>query len=88
MSFKRVLKECGDKYFIIQPSLFEITKPFIYLETTYCQLNEIKLKHFLKKFHKFTENSFKIVKTSSNINHCFTWSAISNAPKMLRRGRT
>ena len=55
MSFKRVLKECGDKYFIIQPSLFEITKPFIYLETTYCQHNEIKLKHFLKKFHKFTD---------------------------------
>ena len=53
-------KECGDESFIIPPSLFEITKPFIFVEIPYCELNEIKSKHFLKKFHKFTNNSFRI----------------------------
>ena len=51
-------KECGDENFIIPPSLLEITKPFIFIETPYCELNEIKSKHFLKKFHKFVNNNF------------------------------
>ena len=42
-------KECGDKCFIIPPSLFEITKPFIFIEMHYCKFNEIESKHFLKK---------------------------------------
>ena len=45
-------KECGDKSFMIATSLFEIAKPFIFVEIPYCELNEIKSKHFLKKFHK------------------------------------
>ena len=56
-------KECGDESFIIPPNLFEITKPYIFVEILYCELNEIKSKHFLKKFHKFTNNSFKMVIT-------------------------
>ena len=52
-------KECGDECFIIPPTLFKITKPFI----SYCELNEIKSKYFLKKFHKFTNNSFRMVIT-------------------------
>ena len=56
-------KECGDESFIIPTSLFEITKTFIYVEIPYRELNEIKSKHFLKKFHKFTNNSFRIVIT-------------------------
>ena len=56
-------KECGDESFIIPPNLFEITKPYIFVEILYCELNEIKSKHFLKKFHKFTNNSFRIVIT-------------------------
>ena len=39
-------KECEDK-----TTLFEIAKPFIFVEIPYCELNEIKSKHFLKKFH-------------------------------------
>ena len=35
-------KECGDESFITPPSLFEITKPFIFVEIPYCELNEIK----------------------------------------------
>ena len=66
-------KECGDESFIIPPSLFEITKPFIFVEIPYCELNEIKSKHFLKKFHKFTNNSFRIVITwkTRNIRSLF-----------------
>ena len=61
-------KKSGDESFIIPPSLFEITKPFIFIEIPYCELNEIKWKHFLKKFHKFTNNSFKMVITWKNRN--------------------
>ena len=66
-------KECGDESFIISPSLFEITKPFIFVEIPYCELNEIKSKHFLKKFHKFTNNSFRMVITwkTRNIRSLF-----------------
>ena len=52
-------KECGDESFIIPTSLFQIAKPPIFVEIPYCELNEIKSKHFLKKFHKFTNNSFQ-----------------------------
>ena len=47
--------------------------PFISIEIFCCELNEIKSKHFLKKFHKFTNNSFKIVITwiTRNIRSLF-----------------
>ena len=35
-------KECGDESFIIPRTLFEITKPFIFVEIPYFELNEIK----------------------------------------------
>ena len=56
-------KECGDESFIIPTSLFEIAEPLIFVEIPYCELNEIKSKHFLKKFHRFTNNSFGMVIT-------------------------
>ena len=61
-------KECGDYSFVIPTSLFHISKPFIFVEILYCELNEIKSKLFLKKFHKFTSNSFKMVKTRKTRN--------------------
>ena len=53
--------------------MFEIAKPFIFVEIPYCELNEIKSKHFLKKFHKFTNNSFRMVITwkTRNIRSLF-----------------
>ena len=57
-------KECGDECFTIPPTLFKITKPFI----PYCELNEIKSKYFLKKFHKFTNNNFRMVITQETRN--------------------
>ena len=53
-------KEYGDESFIIAPSLFEIIKPFRFIEIPYCELNEIKSKYFLKKFKKFANNSFRM----------------------------
>ena len=66
-------KECGDESLIIPTSLFEIAKPFIFVEIPYCELNEIKSKHFLKKFHKFTNNSSRMVITwkTRNIQSLF-----------------
>ena len=66
-------KECADESFIILPSLFEIEMAFIFVEIPYCEPNEIKSKHFLKKFHKFTNNSFRMVITwkTRNIRSLF-----------------
>ena len=61
-------KECGHENFVILHTLFEITKPFIFVEIPYCELNEIKSKYFLKKFHKFTNNNFRMVITQETRN--------------------
>ena len=42
--------------------MFEIAKPFIFVEIPYCELNEIKSAHFLKKFYKFTSNSLGMIR--------------------------
>ena len=46
-----------DEY-IIPPNFFDIPKPFILTELAFCGTHEIKSKHFLKKFHRFTKNCF------------------------------
>ena len=56
-------KECGHESFVIPASLFEIAKPLIFIKIPYCELNEMKSKHFLKKFRKFTNDSFRMVIT-------------------------
>ena len=43
-------KKCEDEGFIIPPSLLEIRKPLIFVEISYCELNEIKSKHFQSNF--------------------------------------
>ena len=45
---------------MIPTGLLEITKSSIFIEIPCCELNEIKSKHFLKIFHKFTNNGFRI----------------------------
>ena len=42
-------KECRDESFIISTSLFEIAKHLIFVEIPYCELNEIKSKHFFEE---------------------------------------
>ena len=39
----------------ILPYFFEVNKRFILLKLPLCQNNQIKSKHFLKKFHHFTK---------------------------------
>ena len=48
-------KECGDESFIIPTGLFELAKPFIFVE--------IPCEHFWRKFRKFTMKSFRMVIT-------------------------
>ena len=45
---------------LIPPYFFEVNKRFILLKLPFCQNNEIKSKHFLKKFQHFTKNNFDI----------------------------
>ena len=54
-------KNTLEESFIIPPNFFEEEKPFISIEIPYCELNETKSKHFLKKFHTFTKESFRLV---------------------------
>ena len=42
------------------PYFFKVNKRFILLKLPFCQNNEIKSKHFLKKFHHFTNDNFDI----------------------------
>ena len=46
--------------FIIPPYLFETEKQFILLKLPFCELNEQKSKDFIKKFNKFTNDSFRL----------------------------
>ena len=74
MSFKRV------KIMVLTCSLLEITKPFIFVEIPYREVNEIK-PHFLKKFHKFTDDGFRVKitwKTSEVLNHWNTFETMTN----------
>ena len=52
-------KEIDDDY-IIPPFLFKEEKPFILLKLPFCEQNEQKSKDFIKKFHKFTKDSFRL----------------------------
>ena len=45
---------------LIPPYFFEVNKRFILLKLPFCQNNEMKSNHFLKKFHHFTKNNFDI----------------------------
>ena len=46
--------------YIIPPNSFDIPKSFILIELPFCENNEIKSKHFLKKFHRFTKDHFEV----------------------------
>ena len=61
-------KECGDESFIIPTSFFKIVKPLIFVEIPYSEINEIKSKHFLRNFHKFINNNFRMVITCKTRN--------------------
>ena len=82
-------KECGDENFIIPPSLFEITKPFISVETPYYKLNEIESKQSLfplkdkKPIIKIKNHQNNFGGTSATILHGVSFQKLQ---KMLRPG--
>ena len=46
--------------FIIPPWLFEEKKKVVLVEIPFCLKNEISSMHFIKKFDKFTNNTFDV----------------------------
>ena len=66
-------KDQGHEKFIIPLKLLGITKNFISIYMCYCELNVIKSKHFLKKFHKLTNDEFTVLITwkTKNIQSLF-----------------
>ena len=54
------VKENDESDFIIPPWLFEEKKKVILVEIPLCLKNEISSKHFIKKFDKFTNNTFDV----------------------------
>ena len=46
--------------YIIPPYLFEQEKLFVLLKWPFCEQNEVKSKYFIKKFHKFNNNNFRL----------------------------
>ena len=40
--------------------MFEDEKPFVLLKLPFCEQNELKSKDFIKKFHNFTNNNFRL----------------------------
>ena len=49
-----------EESFLIPPGFFEEEKPFLLVEIPYCEINEQVSKTFIKRFHEFTNNKFKI----------------------------
>ena len=46
--------------FIIPPDIFEESKPFILVETPYCEENENASKNVIEKFEGFTNQRYRI----------------------------
>ena len=46
--------------YIIPLIFLDLPESFILIELPFCENNEIKIKHFLKKFHRFTKESFEV----------------------------
>ena len=59
--FKNQQKKRATKQQVIIPSyFFEVEPPFLLLKLPYCEKNETKSKDFIRKFHKFTNNQFRL----------------------------
>ena len=59
--FKNPKKDEMDESYIIPPELFQEEKPIVMIEIPFCEENEKKSKDFIKKFHKFTNDSFRLI---------------------------
>ena len=62
-SVKKFDEKCNSNTqddYIILPDFFDVPKPLVLAEILYCPRNETLSKRFIKKFHEFTNNSYKI----------------------------
>ena len=50
----------NDDDYTIPPCLFEEENPFILLKLPFCEQNEVNTKDFIKTFHKFCNNNFRL----------------------------
>ena len=60
---KKFNKKCSgnpEDDYIIPTDFFDFPKPLVLAEIPYCPRNETISKRFIKKFHEFTNNSYKI----------------------------
>ena len=46
--------------YIIPPGLFDIAKPVIIIEVSFCTKNEVSSKQFMRKFHNFKRAAFDL----------------------------
>ena len=55
-----VARVCDPNNSRAPPYLFEEQKPFVLLKLPFSEQNELKSKDFIKMFHKFTNNNFRL----------------------------
>ena len=58
--FNTIKENDESGYFVIPPWLFKEKKKVVLVEIPLCLKNEILSKHFIKKFDKFTNNTFDV----------------------------
>ena len=52
-----------DENLVISPDYFKIKKLLVSNEIPYYELNQVKSKQFLKKFHNFSNGNFRVLIT-------------------------
>ena len=52
-----------DENLVISPDYFKIKKLLVSSEIPYYELNQVKSKQFLKKFHNFSNGNFRVLIT-------------------------
>ena len=57
---QKSVQQNNEEELIIPSYFFEVEPPFLLLKLPYCEKNETKSKDFIKKFHKFTNNQFRL----------------------------
>ena len=58
---QKIVQRNNEEELIILSCFFEVEPTFLLLKLPYCEKNEAKSKDFIRKFHKFTNNQFRLV---------------------------
>ena len=57
---QKIVQQNNEEELIIPSYFFEVQQTFLLLKLPYCEKNEAKSKDFIRKFHKFTNNQFRL----------------------------